>query len=199
MSRWIVAACASLSAVLLAGTVQAAVTEAPATAAAVAGPVAGPVIGVLDVQEVLRRAAAAKGIRAAMEARRKAFEEEIEASRRELKAEEEKLRQQATILSPEASSERRRRLETKYSDLRRKAEQSRGVLNRAFVGATRKLRNEIAKVLAQLMAERKITITLARTAVLVFDERLSVTDEVLKRLDKNMPNVTVDFKDPDAK
>ena len=72
-------------------------------------------------------------------------------------------------------------------------------MNRAFIGATRKLRDEIAKVLTQLMAERKITITLARTAVLVFDQRLSVTGEVLKRLDKNMPNVTVEFKNPGAK
>ena len=61
------------------------------------------------------------------------------------------------------------------------------------------LRKEVAKVLSQLMAERKITITLARTAVLVFDQRLSVTSEVLKRLDKNLPNVAVDFKNPDAK
>ena len=145
MARWIKAAGAALLAGLLAGTANAAVTKAPGAAAS-----GSPVIAVLDVQLVLRSAVAAKGIRTAM-------------------------------------------------DARRKAEQRRGTLNRAFVGATRKLRNEIAKVLSQLMAERKITITLARTAVLVFDQRLSVTGEVLKRLDKNLPNVTVDFKNPDAK
>ncbi len=157
------------------------------------------VIAVLDVQLVMRRAAAAKGINTAMEARRKAFEEEIAAEREVLKDEEQKLRKQGTILSPEAMNEKRRVLENKISDLRRKAEQRRGILNRAFTGATRKLRSEIAKVLAEIMSERKITLTLARKAVLVFDQRLSVTDEVLKRLDENMPNVTVDFKNPDAK
>ena len=157
------------------------------------------VIAVLDVQLVMRRAAAAKGINTAMEARRKAFEEEIAAEREVLKDEEQKLRKQGTILSPEAMNEKRRVLENKISDLRRKAEQRRGILNRAFTGATRKLRSEIAKVLAEIMSERKITLTLARKAVLVFDQRLSVTDEVLKRLDENMPSVTVDFKNPDAK
>jgi len=157
------------------------------------------VIAVLDVQLVMRRAAAAKGINTAMEARRKAFEEEIAAEREVLKDEEQKLRKQGTILSPEAMNEKRRVLENKISDLRRKAEQRRGILNRAFTGATRKLRSEIAKVLAEIMSERKITLTLARKAVLVFDQRLSVTEEVLKRLDENMPNVTVDFKNPDAK
>ncbi len=195
MARWIEAAGSVLLAGLLAGTANAADAKAPEAAASVGG----PVIAVLDVQQVLRKAAAAKGIRTALDARRKAFEEEIEAVRKGLKADEQKLRQQSTILSPEAATERRRVLETKFSDLRRKAEQRRGTLNRAFTSATRKLRDEIAKVLAQLMAERKITMTLARTAVLVFDQRLSVTVEVLKRLDKNLPNVTVDFKNPDAK
>ena len=157
------------------------------------------VIAVLDVQLVMRRAAAAKGINTAMEARRKAFEEEIAAEREVLKDEEQKLRKQGTILSPEAMNEKRRVLENKISDLRRKAEQRRGILNRAFTGATRKLRSEIAKVLAEIMSEREITLTLARKAVLVFDQRLSVTEEVLKRLDENMPNVTVDFKNRDAK
>ena len=159
----------------------------------------GPIIAVLDVQQVLRRAAAAKGIREVMEARRKKFEKEISEERLQLQGEENQLRKQSTILSPEAMSNKRRVLENKVSDLRRKAEQKRGILNRAFNGATRELRQEIAKVLADLMKEQKITITLARKAVLVFDQRLNVTEEVLKRLDKNLPNVKIDIRNPKNK
>ena len=158
-----------------------------------------PVIAVLDVQQVLRRAVAAKRIRKLMEARRKEFDEEISEERLQLQGEENQLRKQSTILSPEAMNNKRRVLENKVSDLRRKAEQKRGILNRAFNGATRELRQEIAKVLADLMKERNITLTLARKAVLVFDQRLSVTEEVLKRLDKNLPNVKIDFKNPKNK
>ena len=159
----------------------------------------GPVIAVLDVQQVLRRAVAAKRIRKVMEARRKIFEEEISEERLQLQGEENQFRKQSTILSPEAMNNKRRVLESKDSNLRRKAEQKRGILNRAFNGATRELRQEIAKVLADLMKERNITITLARKAVLVFDQRLSVTEEVLKRLNKNLPNVKIDFKHPKNK
>ena len=198
MDRWIIATCAACAALLL-GLSLGPVFAAEARAAAAAAPGKAPVIAVLDVQKVLRLAAAAKGIRTALEVRRKSFEAEIVAERKVLKTEELKLRQQSTVLSPEAANERRRVVETKFSDLRRKAEQRRGALNRAFNGATQKLRKEIAKVLAKLMGERKITITLARKAVLVFDERLSVTDELLKRLDKNLPNVVVNFKNTGAK
>ncbi len=153
-----------------------------------------PVIAVLDVQQVMRRAAAAKGIQTAMEARRKAFDEEIAAERQNIQAEEQKLRKQSTILSPEAINEKRRSLESKISDFRRRAEQRRGILTRAFNNANRTLRQEMARVLAELMKERKITITLARTAVLVFDQRLNVTEEVLKRLDESRPTIKVNFK-----
>jgi len=179
----------------LVGTARAAEGKPPQKA----GAFDDPVIAVLDVQQVLRRAAAAKGIQAAMAARRKAFETEIAAAREGLQAQEQKLRQQSTILSPEAVNAKRRALESQISDLRRMAEQRRGTLNRAFTGAKRKLRKEIATVLAVLMKERKITITLARKAVLVFDQRLSVTEDVLKRLDQSLPNVTVDFKSTEKK
>jgi len=176
----------------LSGTAMAA--EAKAPAAKLTPSIDDPVIAVLDVQQVLRRSAAAKGIRLAMEARRKAFEAEIAAERQQIRDEELQLRKQSTILSPEASNEKRRLLENRMSDFRRKAEQRRGILNRAFTSATRVLRKEMATVLAELMKERKITLTLARKAVLVFDQRLSVTEDVLKRLDKRLPTVKVDFK-----
>ena len=177
------------------------VSGGPATAWAqtLNASVDGVVIAVLDVQQVLRRAKAAKGVRVAMEARRKVFEEEIAKERQNLKAAEEQFRKQSTILSPEAINDKRRLLEINVSDLRRKAEQKRGILNRAFNGATQELRQEMAKVLASLMKEKNITITLARKAVLVFDQRLNVTEEVLKRLDANLSNIKIDFKKLETK
>lgn len=204
MVRCLIAICARISLVLplvlpLMLSVSGAAVAQKAEVAKPTTSIDNPVIAVLDVQQVLRRAEAAKGIRVAMEARRKVFEEEIAMDRKNIQADEQKLRKQSTILSPEAINEKRRLLENKVSDFRRKAEQRRGILNRAFTGATRVLRNEMAKVLAALMKERKITITLARTAVLVFDQRLNVTDEVLKRLDKKLPAITLDFKTPKTK
>ena len=193
--RYLSGACLTLL-LSLPGAVLAAEAKAPAPK--LTASIDDPIIAVLDVQQVLRRGAAAKGIRLAMEARRKAFEAEIAAERQQIQAEEQQLRKQSTILSPEASNEKRRLLEIKISDFRRKAEQRRGILNRAFTSATRVLRKEMATVLAELMKERKITLTLARKAVLVFDQRLSVTEDVLKRLDKRLPTVKVDFKRPAA-
>jgi Skp family chaperone for outer membrane proteins len=156
----------------------------------------GPVIAVLDVQRVMREAAAAKSIRDAVEAKRKVFEAEIETERKSLKDEDEKLRQQQAVLAPEALNQRRRELERRYAELRRRADQASAVLNKAVNTAMRTLRQEMATVLAGLMKEKDINITLARSAVLVFDEQLNVTADVLARLDKRLPKIEVTVEQP---
>lgn len=160
--------------------------------------VENPVIAVLDVQRVLRDSAAGKSIRAAVEGRRKKIEGEIEAERTELKDADAKLRQQQTVLAPEALNQRRRDLERRYSELRRKADKASGMMNKAVNTAMHTLRQEMANVLARLMKEKDINITLARSAVLIFDEKLNVTNEVLARLDKLLPKVDVTFEEPAA-
>ena len=157
-----------------------------------------PIIAVLDVQKVMRESAAAKSIRAAVEAKRQTFEGEIEAERNAIKADDDKLRQQQTVLAPEALSQRRRDLERRYAELRRRADQAGGILNRAVNTAMLTLRQEMATVLAELMKEQDINITLARSAVLVFDEQLNVTEIVLARLDKRLPTVEVKIEQPTA-
>ncbi|MDP6346236.1 MAG: OmpH family outer membrane protein, partial [Alphaproteobacteria bacterium] len=112
----------------------------PASAADAAKAGKSPIIAVLDGQRVLRGSEAAKSIRQVVDARRAQYEAEIETQRKTLKTEEDKLRRQATVLSPEAMRDRRRTLEQKFADLRRQAEQRRGVLTRAFNAAMLRLR-----------------------------------------------------------
>lgn len=153
-----------------------------------------PVIAVLDVQKVMRDAKAAKSIRKDVDVRRKKIEAQIGAERKKLKAEEQKLRQQKAILAPDAIAQKQRELGRRYGELRRKAELVGGGFNRAVSTAMGKLRQEMAKVIAKVMKEKGVNITLARAAVLVFDEKLNISADVLARLDKKVPNIKVDFE-----
>ncbi|HZD25709.1 MAG TPA: OmpH family outer membrane protein [Alphaproteobacteria bacterium] len=163
---------------------------------AAAGNDNAPVIAVLDVQKVLRESKAAQDVQQAVEQRRQTFEKKINDERDKLKAEEDKLRKQQTVLSPKAFDKRRRELERRYADLRRDADRTSSRLNDAVNAAMHTLRKEVAKIVADIMNEQNINITLARTAVLVFDERLNVTDQVLARLNEKLPKLDVDFDAP---
>ena len=156
------------------------------------------VIMIVDVQRVLRDSAAAKSVIGQVENQRTAYEQQLEQRQQALKAEEEELRRQQAILSGEAMDQRRRKLERDYADLRRDAEQRRNLLNTAFNSAMRQVREAMARAVAEVMQEKGATLTLPRSAVLVFNDKLNVTEAVVARLNEAMPEVTVNFDAPAA-
>ena len=109
------------------------------------------------------------------------------------------LRQQRSILAPDVVAQKQRDLESRYGELRREAEQAGGGFNRAVSVAMIKLRQEMAKIVTQVMKEKGVNITVARAAVLVFDEKLNITPVVLTRLNKKVPKIRVDFKAAERK
>ncbi|MEQ9641042.1 MAG: OmpH family outer membrane protein [Alphaproteobacteria bacterium] len=155
-----------------------------------------PIIGVVDVQEVLRDSSAAKGLRQAAEAKGKSLEAGLNKQREEVKAREQQLRQQQTILSPAAFDQKRQELESYVNNLRREAEVSRAQINQVFNGAMAQVNDELRKSVVVIMEKRGVAMTLPRSAVLVFDQRMNLTKEVTELLNQRLPSVKVDFNKP---
>jgi Skp family chaperone for outer membrane proteins len=155
-----------------------------------------PVIGVVDVQLILREAAAAKTVRDAAEAHGRKLEEKLNKQREELKVREQQLRQQQAILSPAAFNQKREELERHVAEVRRQTEQARAQLNQVFNVAMNDLREAMRKTVVAIMEEKGIAMTLPRTTVLVYDERMNITDEVLAQVNKRLPAIKVDFDKP---
>lgn len=171
----------------------------PAALPAAAQGLKAPVIAVVDVQEVLRKAKAGQALRDEVENQRSAFERDLEGRRTVLRDEEEKLRRQQSVLSPEALEQRRRDLERKFNDARRETEERQNLLNRVFNQAMGTLRGEMAKSVATVMQQRNANVVLPRATVLVFDEDMNITESVIAELDKRLPRVALDFKNPPPK
>jgi Skp family chaperone for outer membrane proteins len=171
---------------------------APAAAEAAKAKVGAPIVAVVDVQLILREAAAAKAVRQAVEARRASFEKELDKETQELRRAEEELRKAQAQLAPDALAERKRELERRFGELRRRTDERRGLLSEAYNAAMRQVRQEMARALAEIMRERRIDVSMSRTAVLIFDEKLDITQEVLTRLNRRLPKVDVRFDAPPA-
>ena len=169
---------------------------APAAAQGQKAKGGAPVVAVVDVQLVLREATAAKAVRQTVETRRVAFEKELDKETQELRRAEEELRKQQPQLEPEALAERKRELERRFGELRRRTDERRGLLSQSYNAAMRQVRQEMARALAEIMNERRIDVSMSRTAVLIFDEKLDITQEVLARLNKRLPKVEVRFNPP---
>ena len=166
------------------------VAQAPPAAAQT---VPAPVIAVVDVNEVLRKAKAGLALTEEVENQRAAFERELEAKRADLRKSEEQLRRQQSVLAPEALEQRRRELERKFNDARRQTEERQNQLSRVFNEARGRLNEEMAKSVADVMKGRAVNLVLPRATVLVYDEKLNITPEVIKVLDQRLPRLQLNF------
>lgn len=152
-----------------------------------------PVVAIVDVDRIKRESLAANSIREALNAAKERLEADLRTEGEGLKAEEDQLRKQQTILAPEAFTAKRRDLEQRYAELRRRVQESSSLLARARNRAFNTLQGEMYKVLTSQMKDKKISMTMARKSVLIYDERMNITDDVLKQLNAQLPTVDVVF------
>ena len=156
-----------------------------------------PVVAILDVERIKRDSLAARSIREAFDAATRNLEADVRKRTEVLKGEEEQLRRQQTILAPEAFQERRRSLEQRYAELRRLVQENGSRLTNARNRASRNLEKALNELLREAMKENSISMILARKNVLVFDERMNITEDILKQLNAQLPRVEVDFDNPE--
>ncbi len=156
-----------------------------------ADPLPGAVVAVVDYQRVLREAKAAKSIRDQLEARRARYQEEIRELERRLVARERELARQKGVLAPEAFAEKRRAFEEEAARVQRLVQQRRRELDRASAEAFAVVRDTIVRVVSEMADDKGFNLVLPSTAVLLFSPQLDLTEEVLKAVDRELPDVRV--------
>ena len=108
-----------------------------------------------------------------------------------LRQEERDLQEQAALLAPDVLAERRRQFEEKVVELQRDVRNRQQGLEQTYAGGVGQVRQVIIDILTQMIAERGIDLVVPQTAVLVGTRTLDITDEVLARLDQELPSVTL--------
>lgn len=150
-------------------------------------------IGIVDVQRVLRDSKASKSIRPTIDNIRKEFQKQVSEQEQSLRQAEQELSRQRAILAPEAFAQKRRIFSEQARDAQKSVQKRRRDLDRAF----NETKNEILKsliVVAQKVAtEKKLNILIEKRFVFISAKKLDVTDEIIKRLDKLLPTVAIDF------
>ena len=124
---------------------------------------------------------------------RKEFQKQVSEQEQSLRQAEQELSRQRAILAPEAFAQKRRIFSEQARDAQKSVQTRRRDLDRAF----NETKNEILKsliVVAQKVAtEKKLNILIEKRFVFISAKKLDVTDEIIKRLDKLLPTVAIDF------
>jgi len=194
-TRWV--ALFSLSALALVAPAQA---QTPPTPAAVPSPAGSTGISILvvDVQSLLQNSKSAKMVRQQIEQKRAEYAKEISKQEESLRSERDSLQRQQSSLSAEALNQKGREFQAKVNELDKSVQGKRQSLERSNVEALEKIQEAMLKIITDIAKERKANLVFQRSELVLFDQGFDVTDEVLQKLDEQLPTLTVNFVAPAA-
>ncbi len=149
------------------------------------------VAAIVDYQRLLRDAKAAQSIRDQIEARRKAYLDQLSKEEQRLHLEDERLAKQRAVLAPDAFAQQRDAFEEQVQAAQRLAQEKRRELEASSQAALNTVRQTVVEVVDKLADQRGFNLVLPSSGVLLFSPKIDLTDEVLQRLDETLPTVKV--------
>ena len=148
-------------------------------------------IAIVDLNLILSDSKAAKNATKQFEEIQKSTEDKIIASDKKMLDERNKLIEQQSVIAPEAfelkAKDYEKKLQEYQADKQNKLRKLEGVLQKA--------RNEILEnvkpILEDLSKELGVTVILEKNSVLLSANNMDITDDVIKKLNKELPKIKV--------
>ncbi len=153
---------------------------------------------VVDVQSLLQNSKAAKMVRQQIEQKRAEYAKEISHQEEGLRHERDTLQRQQASLSAEALNQKGREFQAKVNELDRNVQAKRQALEKSNADALEKIQETMLKIITEIAKDRKANMVFQRTELVLFDQAFDVTDQVLAKLDEQLPSLTVNFVAPVA-
>ena len=173
-----------------------ALAQAPPAPAPAPGTQPALTIMVVDVQSLLQNSKSAKMVRQQIEQKRAEYAKEISHQEETLRQERDSLQRQQSSLSADALNQKGREFQQKVNDLDRSVQSKRQALERSNAEALEKIQEVMLKIITDIAKDRKANMVFQRSELVLFDQNFDVTDEVLQKLDEQLPTLTVNFVAP---
>ena len=170
---------------------------APAPAPAAGAAIPAPVILIVDMQQILRDAKAAKSVQTVINDQYSAYSKEVAKQEDELQQGRAELERQRTVLAPDVWNTRARELQQRYDGLSQVFQGKRQALQQSLNESMGKVENAALEVIADIVKERRANLVLAKQAVLFEAEGMDVTADAITRLDQKLPTVAVNLPKSD--
>jgi Skp family chaperone for outer membrane proteins len=157
-----------------------------------------PVILIVDLQQILQDAKAAKGVQAVINQEYSAYTKEVAQQEDELQKSRTELERQRTVLAPDAFNTRARDLQQRYDTLGQVVQGRRQALQQSLNEAMVTVKNAALEVIADVVKERRANLVIEKQAVVFEAEGMDVTPDAIARLDKKLDSVPVNLPKADG-
>ena len=151
-------------------------------------------LAVVDFRGVLAKSEAARNIRSAVDEKRRELRKYFLEVENSLRDEQKDLSKKRSIVTAEAFEQRARKLKEKAQSAQKLAQTSNQKLKKSFDQAMDKVQKELLRTVAEVAEESGVGVVLFRSAIVIAVKKLDISKEVLKRLNKKLPDVKVRFE-----
>ena len=150
-------------------------------------------IGIVDVEKILRDSKASQSIRPTINEMRKDFQKQVSEHEQKLRRAEQELNRQRAILAPEAFAKKRRTFSEQARKAQTRVQERRRDLDKAFNDTKNKILQNLIIVAQELSTEKKLNVLLEKRKVFISAKKLDLTSDIIKRLNKRLPKVSIDI------
>lgn len=157
-----------------------------------------PVILIVDLQQILQDAKAAKGVQAIINQEYSSYTKEVAQQEDDLQKARAELERQRTVLAPDAFNTRARDLQQRYDELGQVVQGRRQSLQQSLNEAMQQVKNAALTVIADIVKERKANLVIEKQAVVFEAEGMDVTADAVARLDQKLASVPVKLPKADG-
>ncbi len=152
---------------------------------------AAPLIAVVDVQKIMQESLAAQGVKKKLEAQRVKFQSEIEREENDLRQAEQTLTKERASVSPQTYVDHEQQLRQRFAAVETHVQARRKTLDKSYADTMALVRTAILGIVAEVAHNHGAMLVVTQQEILWADPHLDMTDEVLKRLDQNLPKIEV--------
>ena len=148
-------------------------------------------IGVIDLNKILSDADAAINAAEQIEEIAKEIENEIKLSDEEIIKEQNLLIESQSIMAPEAFESKRNEYESKVQKYNNERQSKLVKIDELIAVSRNDILNAMKPILEEISNEKGITIILEKASIMLNAEKMDLTNEVLKKLNKSLPTIKV--------
>lgn len=152
-----------------------------------------PKIAIVNIQKIMRDSSAATSVRDQLKSKQSSFQTELDNKEKELQKEDQELVKQRANLAEDAFNQKVNSFRQKANQARQEIQTKRTQLDKGFSGALTQIQNTTIGIITEIAKEKNIDLVITGSTVLYASQEMDITDEVLARLNKKVPSISVQF------
>ena len=156
-------------------------------------------VGTIDISAVLRASEATEKVRRLLDGKRAEFKEKFAQKEAELVLKEQELQSKRDIISQDAYRNEVQKFQNDVAEIQRQIQFRRQSLDSAFQQAQDKIRQLALKIVTEIANERRLDFVLNKDNVLVFRNKLDITQNVLEVLNERTKNARLELDETPPK